>query len=102
MCGSPWHQKIMNGVPPWDSNPQPTTCGIQGFSYHIVIHAVAVAAAILAGLTGLFYASIRDAYGRSLNEVLSHRQPPESWIDWLGQWIVDMRVHGDTARIIEH
>ena len=70
--------------------------------HHIAIQAVAVAAAILTGLTSLFMLKSGTLTEGASMEFLPHRQPPESWIDWLDQRIVDMRVHGDTARIIEH
>ena len=35
-------------------------------------------------------------------EFLTHRQPPEEWVDLLDEWVKDMRISGNTENTIEH
>ncbi|RBP99037.1 tyrosine-type recombinase/integrase [Bifidobacterium xylocopae] len=35
-------------------------------------------------------------------EYASHRQPSQEWVKWLDQWVMELRVHGDTGNTIEH
>ena len=75
--------------------------GFKGFPI-TVIQPVAVVAAILDRFMRLFMLKAETLTEGASMEFLPRRQLPEFWIDWLDQRIVDMRVHGDTARVIEH
>jgi integrase/recombinase XerD len=35
-------------------------------------------------------------------EFQSHRQPPESWVEWMDEWVREMRIHGNSELTIEH